>query len=404
MTKENKFTSPPWSQGTRLVVGVLLLIFIAVLIYSTRQLAAPVILGLFLAYILHPLVSYLVRVTRMPRWLAVILLYLVVFILLSGATTGLGFGIFQQIIDVVSDLSELIDEIPAWLEEIQTQAIVIGPWVIDLSQVNLVPIIEQLTSSIQPLVVGTGTLLASIAGTAATTIGNLILIFVIGFYLLMDFNKLMGTFLDLVPETYQNDVRTLMDETGLVWQAFLRGQLILGVIIGISVAIILTILGVEFALGLGLIAGLLEFVPIFGPIISGLIATFVALLQGGSWLGLPPLLFAALIAGIFIIIQQIENNILVPRIIGLSLNLHPLIVLLAALAGGILAGVLGILLAAPTVATLRIWLGYIYRKAVILETEPEPVLGPAPETRTPAVLKRFRGWLRERGIRSKLDT
>jgi len=403
MTQLSKPTSPPWQPGTRLVAAVVVLVFFSWMFYSVRQLAIPLILALFLAYLLHPLVTRLVDITRMPRWLAVLIFYLLLIILMMGATTGIGLAISQQITGVIDDLGMLANEIPRQLQELQTQIIQIGPWEVDLNQINISPFIDQLSSTVQPLLLGTGTILASLAGTAASAVGVILLALVMGFYLLLDFGKLKEVCLDMIPESHVEDVRGLIENTGKIWQAFLRGQLLLGVVIGSIVSLALTIIGMRFALGLGLIAGLLEFVPIFGPIISGLIAGLVALFQSSNWLGLTPLSFALLVLIIFTVIQQVENNILVPRIIGHSLNLHPLLVLLAALAGGITAGVMGVLLAAPFVATLRIWLGYIYRKIVGLGTEPEPILGPPHRREMPRVFQRIRVWFQKAdiGIKAK---
>jgi predicted PurR-regulated permease PerM len=394
MAQPIKPTSPPWQPGTRLVAGVIILIFLSWLFYSVRQLATPLILALFLAYLLHPLVTKLVVVSRMPRWLAVVIFYIILLILMMGATTGIGLAISQQITGVIDDLGTLADEIPIRLQEIQTQVIQIGPWELDLNQLNIGPLIDQLSSTLQPILMGTGTILASLAGSAASAVGVVILALVMGFYLLLDFGKIKGAILDLIPDSHDDDVSALIENTGKIWQAFLRGQLLLGVVIGSIVSIALSIIGMRFALGLGLIAGIFEFVPVFGPVISGLIAGTVALFQSSNWLGLSPLGFAILVLIIFFVIQQVENNVLVPRIIGHSLNLHPLIVLIAALAGGILGGVLGILLAAPFVATLRIWLGYIYRKIVGLGSEPDPVLVPPPRREMPQLFQRVRNWFR----------
>ena len=395
--------SPPWQPGTRLVAGVVLLIFFSWLLFSLRQLATPVILALFLAYLLHPLVTQLVEWTRMPRWLSVLIFYILLLVMMMGATTGLGLAISQQLTGLVEDLVTLSNQLPAQLEELQTEVIKVGPWSIDLSRVNLAPITEQLSSAIQPLLLGTGNVLGSILEVTASVVGVFLLVLVIGFYLLLDFNKLKGAFMGLVPENYVEDVEALIEDTGNVWQAFLRGQLILGVVVGSIVGIVLTIIGVRFALGLALIAGLLEFVPIFGPVISGIIAGLVAFFQDGNWIGLAPWAYTLLVLIIFTVIQQIENNILVPRIIGHSLNLNPLIVLVAALAGSILWGVLGVLLAAPIVATLRIWLGYSYRKIVGLGTIPEPVLVPPTRREAPSFFKNIREWFRNPRIGKKTD-
>jgi predicted PurR-regulated permease PerM len=392
MMDPNETGSPPWQTGTRLVVGVLLLILLGWFIYSVRQLLPGIILALLLAYLLHPLVKRLAKLTRLPRWSVVVILYFFILVLLMGATTGIGFAVAQQLEGVFIGLGGLIDRIPEWLTSIQNQMIHIGPWVLDLSRINFEPIANQLSSAFQPLLLGTGSVLASFATTAASTVGMTLLVLIVSLYLLLDLDKVREAVLGLVPACYDQDVAQLMDKTGEVWQAFLRGQFILGIVIGSAVSVILSILRVRFALGLGLIAGLFEFVPIFGPFLSGAIAALVALFQGENWLGLAPLWYALLVVGMFIIIQQIENNILVPRIIGHSLNINPLLVLLSVLAGGILAGVIGVLLAAPIFATLRIWLGYIYRKVVILGSEPQPILVPPPRKRVPKIIRDMRKW------------
>lgn len=396
MTEPKGPTSPPWQPGTRLVGGVFFVILIGWLVYSARQLATPVILGFFLAYLLHPLVTRMMKWTRMPRWTAVLILYILLLAIFAGATTGIGLAASDQIAGVVDDLVDLANELPQQLAELSQQVIVLGPWEFDLSRINLNPIIEQLTTTIQPLLLETGSLLATIATAAASALGVLLLVMVIGFYLLLDFEKIRSYFMEMVPDSYEEDIDRLLDRTNQVWQAFLRGQFILGVVVGAIVAVVLMILGVRFALGLGIIAGLMEFVPIFGPVISGIIAGLVALFQEGNWLELSPLIYTLVVLGAFIIIQQVENNILVPRIIGQSLQLNPLVVLLAALAGGSLAGVLGVLLAAPSVATLRLWLGYFYSKIVGLGKVPEPVLVKPPRQRRSAFLRRIRGWFEDR--------
>lgn len=402
MAEVKEPTSPPWQPGTRLVGGVLMVLLIGWLINGVRQLATPLILGFFLAYLLHPLVNMMSKKTPLPRWLAVLIIYILLLVIMAGTTTGIGLAASEQIAGLVDDLRVLAEELPEQFAELSIQTISLGPWAIDLSRINLEPIFEQLNSTIQSLLLGTGSLIAAFATSAASALGVLLLVMVIGFYLLLDFENLRNFCLDLVPSSYEDDISQLFDQTGKVWQAFIRGQFILGVVVGAVVAVVLTILGVRFALGLGLIAGLMEFVPIFGPIISGIIAGLVALFQEGNWMNLTPWVYMLVILGVFVIIQQIENNILVPRIIGHSLNLNPLVVLLAALAGGILAGVLGLMLAAPTVATMRLWLGYFYRKIVGLGKPPDPILVPPSQRQRSAIFRRIRAWFEQRRTSEKV--
>ncbi len=369
-------TSPPWQTGTRLVAAVWLVLVAGVVVYALRALLVPFILALMLAYILHPLVIRLIA-WRLPRWAAVAVVYLVVLVLVGGVTTGLGFAISQQILGLVRSLTALSVELPRLLEDLAQTTILLGPFEFDLAAANLEALVGPLQSALQPVIAQMGNLLASLVTATASTLGMLLLILVMAYYLLRDFGQLDEALLDLVPGPYQQDFRRLLAETGKVWQGFLRGQLLLGLVIGVVTWVVFSVAGVRFALGLGVIAGVLEFVPIFGPVIAGLVAVLVALFQPSNLWGLSPWAFALVVAGLALLIQQLENNVLVPRIIGHSLKLHPLIVLLAALGGGIVAGVAGVLLAAPVVATGRLWLGYVYRKAVGLDRWPGPVLAPA---------------------------
>ncbi len=385
--------SPPWQPGTRLVSGVLLVLLAGLLFFRLRTLFVPLFLAMLLAYVLHPLVVALSRHRRVSRGLAVFTVYLGLLLITAGTTTGIGIAISQQLIGLVEDLRQLSVQIPNQLEALNQLQFKLGPWVLDFSQANLQPVIQALASVIRPALSQTGALLASVAGVTASVVGWMLAVLVMAYYLLLDYGSLEDALLEMVPPPYRPDFQRLTQETGRVWQSFLRGQLILALVIGVVVAPVLAVLGVRFALVLGLIAGLLEFVPMFGPFIAGAIAVLVALFQGSNWWGLEPWVFALIVLGVFVFIQQVENNVLVPRIIGQSLNMHPLLVLLSALAGSILAGMLGILLAAPTVATLRLWLGYVYRKTVDLQSWPSPAL-------TAAVAKRRRlapiEWIRRR--------
>ncbi|MCH8337606.1 MAG: AI-2E family transporter, partial [Chloroflexi bacterium] len=143
-----------------------------------------------------------------------------------------------------------------------------------------------------------------------------------------------------------------------------RGQLIMGLAVGTMTAFIMSILGLRNSIGLGVLAGVLEFVPIFGPWITAVVSVLVALFQVTNPWGLTPISYALIVLAAGILIQQIENNILYPRVIGQSLALNPLVVLLAVLAAGSLFGIVGLLLAAPVVATARLCLGYLYWKTV----------------------------------------
>jgi predicted PurR-regulated permease PerM len=383
--------SPPWAPGTRLIAAVLLVLLAAALLGQLRGLIAPIALALFLAYVLDPIVGHLARWTHTPRWLSVTVVFCVLLAALIGSTTGIGLAISQQVSGLVTDLIDLSSQLPERVRSLSDLTLTIGPWTWKLTGTNLGTIVSALASTIQPLLSQTGNILASVISATASTVGFIALVIVLSFYMLLDFSKGGEYLAGLVPMAYRTDYYQLMGRTERVWRGFLRGQVLLAVLLGVVVSFTLAGLGVRFAIGLGVIAGVLGLVPFFGPFAAGLLAILVAYFQGSNWWGLTPFGFAIVVLVAFVVIQQVESNVLGPLIIGDSLDLHPLLVLVAALAGAVLGGLLGVLLSAPIVATLRIWLGYAYRKTVGLDVWPEPAASP------PRARRRFR-WPSRRAI------
>jgi predicted PurR-regulated permease PerM len=167
----------------------------------------------------------------------------------------------------------------------------------------------------------------------------------------------------------------------------LRGQIILAFVIFLGVWISLTILGVQNAFALGVLSGLLEFLPVIGPFIGTLVAAIVAFFQPANYLGLDPVVYTLIVIAVMIIIQQIENNILVPRIVGGALDLHPLVVIIGVFMGATLAGLIGAILAAPVLATIKLVGTYAWRKMFDLSPFPEKVPKEKPEK--PSIYRRI---------------
>ena len=385
-----------------MIFGVVLLVFAVVLLILLRQLIAHLTLAFILAYLLHPLASRIKAKIGVSRGISVLIVYVVMLAIFLGLTTGLGVAISSGVVQLASYFRDLSIELPSQIVALAEQTIQIGPWAIDLSTVNLEPILAEVASALQPLLSQTGSMLASIAVATASAVTSVFLVLVLGYYLLLDIGTFDEAFLGSIPPSYRNDARLLLGEITQVWNSFLRGQALLGLVIGVTVAIVLTLLRVQFSMVVGLIAGLMEFVPMFGPLIAAVVGVLIALFQASPWMGVTPVAYGAIVLAFFLIIQQIENNILVPRIIGRSLNMSPLAVLISILAGGMLAGVLGLLLAAPIVASGRLIVGYVYRKTVGFDDWVE-VLPPviAEETRQPGRLTRFfsRLWGSRSGVK-----
>ncbi|MDH7488441.1 MAG: AI-2E family transporter [Anaerolineae bacterium] len=360
-----------WSDRTKQWVLVGVFILAALAFYQFRRILGPVALALILAYVLNPAVSFLHRRLRVPRTLAALLVLLV----LLGVIALVPILVIPALVDQVRGLNLSIQQVLDFAISILKGPIVIAGFTIDTTQLY-----DQVSASLQSLLSSLAASSVNLLLNIASGLAWFVLILVLAFWFVKDAPYLREKVMALAPVRYQRDMRLLLVEVLRVWQAFFQGQLILCLVVGVAVAIAMTIVGLPYALLMGLIAGVLELIPNVGPTVAAVPAVLVALLRGSSYLPLTPFWFAVLVAGLYVLIQQVENNVLVPRIMGYSLNLHPLVVLLGVLMGASLAGVLGIFLAAPTLATLRVVGRYVYKK--LLDEEPFPAeeaKPPAPE-------------------------
>jgi predicted PurR-regulated permease PerM len=323
------------------------------------QFLTPLALALLLTYILNPIVNFVETRTRWPRIGAVLFVYLILILALLLAPLTVVPILIQQITGIALNIATVQQELIDWLirlEPISVAGVVIEPtqW-ID-------PIVEQAERNLVDLVPISVDLFFGVATTFVASILWLVFILVVSFYLVRDAEGIGRYLWQLVPPAYIDDASLLAHRINTIWNAFLRGQLLLSGIVGMAVTIALLILGVPNALLLGLLAGILEMLPNIGPVLSMIPAVLIALFSGSTNWEISNGLFAIIVVVTYFIIQQVENNYLVPRIIGGSVHLHPVVVLVGAIVGANLAGILGIFLAAPVLASIRVVAGYAYKK------------------------------------------
>ncbi|MGE5224718.1 MAG: AI-2E family transporter [Omnitrophica WOR_2 bacterium] len=225
-------------------------------------------------------------------------------------------------------------------------------------------ILQPLSSALRS-VVETGANLVGAVTSQAVKIG---FIFLASIYISLEAHTYRGAFLQTAPAVYRPEISILLDRIERVWNAFFHGELMLMLVVGVMTMIGLAALGMPGALYLGIIAGLLEIIPNFGPFIATVPAVIVALIQGSVSLPINHLFFAVMIILFYILVQQVENNLIVPRVLGTALELSPLIVMTGIVIGVSVGGILGALLATPVIATGREILHYIYRKMQDQET------------------------------------
>ncbi len=367
--------SPPWGRTTKVVVALVMLILVAMLAQRFQSLIGQIVGAAILAYILNPIIALLDRRTKLNRGPVLAIVYLLFAVGVIGGLIALGVAAFQQVSAFIELVPDLIERVVTIFQDltVRTDPIIILSYKIDPGIIPWDAITNQVLGFVEPILSQGGQIISQMAATTVGWLGAGFFMFMVSIYVAYEIPQL-GSYVSRFAQQpgYQYDAERLMRDFGRIWSAYLRGQVILGFVIFLVVWLGLAILGVQNALALGLLAGLLEFVPTLGPLVSAGVAVVVALVQPTNYLGLPGLQYALVILALMFVIQQLENTILVPRIVGESLDLNPLIVIVGVFMGGSLAGILGAVLAAPVVATIKLLGTYAWRKMFDLPPFPDP--------------------------------
>ncbi|MFO7679100.1 MAG: AI-2E family transporter [Chloroflexota bacterium] len=361
--------SPRWSASNKRTVVFVLFIAVLLLVYRVRSLLLPFIMAVILAYLVEPVVRYLHTKTKLPRIVVLIFIYLLIVAFLVAIPVSAIPPIVGQVSNLINHFPSYIQQLGALVQELQEPIIITEDIIIPLDEWPLDQAFLSISSNLLNIVQGFGgqtiSIFGNVLGASLSTIGWVLVVLFLSFYLVKDYTKLFGSLLNLAPENYHGDLIQLSKELSLLWNAFLRGQLVLCLVVGSIVFLVAVTLGLPSALLLAGIAALMEFFPSIGPVLAAIPAVIFGYIQSeSSWLGqiTGPFWFVVIIIIIYAIIYQTENYVLLPRIIGYRLRLHPVVVILGAIAGASIAGILGILLAAPFLASMRLILSYIYCK------------------------------------------
>lgn len=340
-----------WSPRLKLIVGLLSLAFVIYLIATFSAIIPSVILAIIVAYILTPFVDALSEKAKFPKWAALITVYLLAILVLF--TLALLF--YQPLALQATLLYEDIQTFFAGAENLFDYQIIIVGQVIDGSTIfeNATSILQDIS---QPFVGHT----LDFAVEVISSLVELSFIIIISIYLIIDSKDISIWMEEIVPSKYRADFIDLREKISKIWAAFFRGQLLLSLISATIYTIGGFIIGIPFALPMGVLAGLMEFAPHIGPGIWAVIAGIIALASGSTWIAMPNWVFALVILGLQVVYVQFDYNYLIPRIIGKRVQLSPLVIILGIMAGASMAGVLGVLLASPIIASGRVLFLYIY--------------------------------------------
>ncbi|MBI5071384.1 AI-2E family transporter [Candidatus Falkowbacteria bacterium] len=325
-----------WNISTLAIVKIILTLLILYFAYLMWDILVLIIMAIILAVLIDPLADRFEK-RKVPRTLAVLLVYIILISLI-------GLIVVLIVPPITTQFQQLTDNIPNYWDRLKALGAEDLLAKYDLSALqNSFKAIE--TSLTEGIFTGLGGIFGGVV--------SFFLVLVLTFYMVVEEKELKNVVRSLVPAHYQPYLSQLAGRMKEKMAAWLKGQLILCLIIGLAVFTGLSILGVKYALVLGLIAGFLEIIPYVGPWVAAALAIFIALGQS------PMLALFTLI--LFVVVQWLENNLLVPKILQKAVGLNPIISILAIITGAKLAGFLGVLFAIPVASALSILLQDFFR-------------------------------------------
>lgn len=337
-------------------IRALLWASIAVVIWLLLSLLAPVLmpflLAAVLAYALHPLVERL-HGKGVPRWLGAGLAITLLMLVLLAVLLLIVPVITKQVPLLREQVPELLNRLNAWLTplagrfgvSLSVDVSLVRGWLTKLVSGHEGEILESLLASLR------------IGGSAlAAVFGNLFLMPIVAYYLLLDWDNLVERTKSLIPPRWRASVQSFLDETDAVLGQYLRGQLLVMGVLAVFYTVALALVGLNLALPIGVFTGLAVFVPYLGFGLGLVLALLAALLEFQTVVGV------ALVAAVYGVGQVVESLYLTPRLLGERIGLHPIAVIFALLAFGHLFGFVGVLIALPASAVLLVAIRRVRRR------------------------------------------
>jgi len=380
MAQKDTTSSPRWNATTKLLVGLVILSIMAFLIYRFSSLVPPLLMIFILTYLLHPVTASLSHGLRLPWKLSVNIIYLLIVVVLIGLLTWGSVGLAGQVQSLVNSIQGIVRDLPRYITQLSTQVFIIGPFQLDMRTFDLNQISSQLLSITQPVLSQTGSFVGTLASGAASILGWTIFILTVSYFVMNESSGLREDMLKIEIPGYTEDIRRLGGELSRIWNAFLRGQIIIFFLALLIYSVVLPAMGVRYAIGIAFLAGLAKFLPYIGPAITWVIMALVTFFQPTKPFGLQDhaLTYMLIVVITTSVIDWFMDNFITPRIMARTLKVHPAAVLVAALIAANLLGLLGVIIAAPFLATFLLLGRYIMRKMFDLEPWPQTDVAPPP--------------------------
>ncbi len=344
-----------WSMPFRYLVSVLAFVaFVIFLFYAGEAVNALVIAG-FVAYLINPAVTFLLERTTISRTLAVNLVYFTGLVLLVGLPASLTPLFLDEAQLVIQDLLDLTNQ----LQQTLSQPIEFAGYVFHFEQLG--ESLNQLeTIVLSPL---PEELLQLLESTSVGVLWFLIILVSVHLFL-AHWPRMRDWTINLAPQIYHEELWELYGRIRQVWMAYLRGQIVLMIIVGIVFTIAWWIIGIPGALALGVIAGFFTLVPDVGPFLAAMLAVGVALLEGSSWIPLSNLWVAGIVMATYLVLINLKGLLLRPYVMGRSVHMNEGVVFIAIMTATILVGIMGALLVVPVLASIALVGEYVRCKVL----------------------------------------
>ena len=315
-------------------------------LYLVRDYAGAFILGALLAFLINPAVDRLVAL-KIPRVLAILVMFAVVLAGVAAVTTMIVPVLVQETHDLRAQAPGLATIAQARLSQLEGHPLTALGLRVDLTRTT-----RSIEQNANGFLLGQFGTALSFGLAALTTLLQVLLMFIVAFLIALDAHRLSTFIRRLVPTDYRLDFDVVWAQTKSMLYSYIRGQLVIAGLIGVLIGIAIWLLGLKFALALGLIAGITSLVPYLGPVIGAIPAVLVGLAASPQ---------QALIVGIaYLVISNIILNFVYPKVMGNAVRLPPLAVIIAFIAGFSLGGILGMFIAVPVAATIRILYDYLH--------------------------------------------
>ncbi|MGD2102598.1 MAG: AI-2E family transporter, partial [Acidimicrobiia bacterium] len=324
---------------------------------AVRFIWLPVAFAAGIVFLLEPAVKVFRRI-GLPRVVGAILALLILVAVIVAVSALVWPTVQQQGAELITSLPDLYSSVLEWIQktaarfdlEIDTTVTLgsIEEWLQDPTN----------QETLRSVLFGFGSGAGAVIRGVAESIAVIGLTPVLALYILIDLQRFKDTSVELTPPRHRDEMAYVVGEVGTALGSFVRGQLVVALIVGIASSIGMWAIGLPFWLLIGIIAGFLNLIPFLGPVVGGALAALVALLNGDPWQAVWAVL-------IMVAVQQVDNHVITPMIQRTRVNLSPLVIVLALVIGGSLAGLLGVLVAVPATAAIRILAGHLWRTRVL---------------------------------------